>query len=162
MALGKTHDLVNLTALPLFLYLLPKETMIPFALGYVAGTFLLSPDLDLPRSRPSRRWRCLRWFWLPYQTLSRHRGVSHTPLLGTVLRLTYMVLAVLFLYFTLVGFVSVIDKGAGYLLSGWNPFETLDRIFRSREAVYFVAGLICADVVHILMDSLWSLIRRII
>lgn len=161
MALYRTHDLVNLTALPAFLYFMPKEGMIPFAVGYVVGTFLLSPDLDLPGSKPSRRWGCLRWLWLPYQVISRHRGVSHMPIVGTFIRLSYAVLSVIFLYFTLIGVVSVIDRGLGYLVSGWNPFETLDRVFRSREAIFFVAGVVCADIVHIVMDGLWSFLRRI-
>ncbi len=162
MALGRTHDLVNLTALPAFLYVLPKDMMVPFSLGYVVGTFLLSPDLDLPNSKPSRRWKFLRWVWFPYQMISKHRGVSHMPVLGSLIRLAYIVGAVLFLYFTLIGVVSVVDKGMGYAISGWNPFESLERAFTSQEAVYFVAGVICADVVHILMDSLWSLLRRLI
>lgn len=161
MALSRTHDLMNLTALPLFMYILPKDSMVPFALGYIVGTFLLSPDLDLPGSRPSRRWCLLRWIWAPYQALSRHRGISHMPILGTLIRIAYIVSAVIFLYFSLIGVVSLIDRSLGYIIAGWNPFETLERLFRSREAVYFVGGVLCADIVHIILDSLWSFFRRI-
>ncbi len=161
MALGRTHDLMNLSVLPAFLYFLPKETMVPFTVGYIAGTFLLSPDLDTPSSKPSRRWGPLRWFWMPYQLLSSHRGVSHLPLLGTVIRIAYAVFGVLFLYFTLIGVVSTLDKGLGLLISGWNPFEDLERLFTSEEALLFVAGLICADTVHIALDRLVSFLKRI-
>ncbi|MDQ7038934.1 MAG: DUF2227 family putative metal-binding protein [Aquificota bacterium] len=161
MALSRTHDLINLTALPLFVYVLPKEATVPFTVGYIVGTFLLSPDLDLPGSRPSRRWSVLRWVWIPYWAFSRHRGISHMPVIGTLIRIAYVVFAVIFLYFSLIGVVSLIDRGLGHLLAGWNPFDTLERVFRSREAVYFVGGVLCADVVHIVLDSLWSLLRRI-
>ncbi len=161
MALGRTHDLINLTALPAFLYFIPKEFYLPFCAGYVVGTFLLSPDIDLPGSKPSKRWSVLRCIWLPYQSVSRHRGLSHIPVIGSLLRLLYLVCAVLFLYFTLLGVVSALDRGLGYMLSGFNPFELLNEIFRSDVSLYVVAGIVAADVVHVLLDLLWSAVRRI-
>jgi len=50
LALGRTHELINLLALPGFLYFLPKEFYLSFSVGYVLGTFLLSPNLDLKHS----------------------------------------------------------------------------------------------------------------
>ncbi|MFZ8787486.1 DUF2227 family putative metal-binding protein [Thermocrinis sp.] len=52
MALGKTHELINLLVLPGFLYFLPKEFYLSFSVGYLLDTFLLSPDLDLKHSAP--------------------------------------------------------------------------------------------------------------
>ena len=92
MALGKSHDYVILLALHLCLYYTPKEFYIPFTLGYIFGTFLLSPDLALPQSKPSKRWRKLRLIWKPYQSFSNHRGSSHIPVLGTLLRFGYLVM----------------------------------------------------------------------
>jgi len=162
MALAKTHDLVNLTALPLFLYFIPKEFYLPFSAGYVFGTFFLSPDIDLPGSRPSRRWSILRCIWTPYQILSRHRGLSHLPLIGSLLRLIYLICALLFLYFTLLGAVTALDRSLGYLLSSFNPFELLHSFFMSGVSLYLVAGIVAADVVHVIFDVLWSFLRRII
>jgi len=162
MALGRTHDLTNLIALPAFLYFVPKEFYLPFSAGYLIGTFLLSPDIDLPGSLPTRRWSVLRCFWLPYQHLTRHRGISHTPVFGSLLRLLYMIFMLLFLYFVLLGVVSTLDRGLGHLLSGFNPFELLNHLFKSDLSLYVVAGIIAADIVHVLLDNLWSFLRRII
>jgi len=61
----------------------------------VSGAFLFSglmfgPDLDL-LSRPYKRWGYLRWIWIPYQKMLRHRSIlSHGPIIGTALRLLYL------------------------------------------------------------------------
>ncbi len=161
MALGRTHDLVNLTVLPLFFYFLPKEFYAPFGLGYVVGTFLLSPDVDLPGSKPAKRWGLLRCIWFPYQSLSRHRGISHLPVIGSLLRLLYLIGLVLFLYFTLLGVISTLDKSIAGVLSGFNPFELLSEVFRDEKSLYFVAGIICADTVHIILDGVSSLVKKL-
>ncbi len=161
MALGRTHDLANLLALPGFLYFLPKELYVPFSLGYLVGTFLLSPDLDLPNSKPTRRWGLLRCLWLPYQSISRHRGLSHVPFMGSFLRLLYFTGLLLFLYFVLIGVVSVLDMGAALFLAAFNPFEFLRDILRSEKSLYFVAGILCADIVHIVLDGASSLLRKL-
>ncbi len=161
MALGKTHDVINLIALPALFYYLPKEFYLPFGVGYIVGTFLLSPDIDLPNSRPSRRWSLLKCLWLPYQNLSRHRGFSHIPIVGSLLRLIYIVSVVIFLYFVLIGILSFLDRSLSYLIASFNPFEFLSELFRSEGSLYFVAGIICADVVHIVLDWVTSLLRRV-
>jgi uncharacterized metal-binding protein len=63
-----------------------------FALAYLAGTYLLSPDLDLAEKgvRAGRRWGVLRLLWRPYGWLFRHRGLSHTWVLGPLTRLAYL------------------------------------------------------------------------
>src|SRR5438445_8337661 len=50
--------------------------------AYLASGLLFSPDLDL-HSSPYRRWRKLRWLWLPYQKLVPHRSwASHSLFFG--------------------------------------------------------------------------------
>ena len=61
-----------------------------FSLSYVAASLLLSPDLDLARSDPNRRWGALRFLWAPYAALFRHRGISHS-LLGPLTRILYLI-----------------------------------------------------------------------
>lgn len=161
MALGRTHDIVNLAALPGFFYFIPKEFYVSFGLGYMVGTFFLSPDMDLPNSRPAKRWGLLRCIWAPYQSLSKHRGLSHLPVVGSLTRLAYLVGVVLFLYFVLLGFVSTLHSGFTLVLTNFNPFEFLNYLFRSEHSLYFVAGVICADVVHILLDGASSLVKKI-
>ena len=60
-----------------------------FAAGYLASLFLFSPDLDT-KSASYRRWGPLRYLWLPYILLFRHRGISHNPIIGPLLRLLYI------------------------------------------------------------------------
>ena len=161
MALGKTHDAVNLAVLPAFLYFLPKEFYIPFGAGYLVGTFLLSPDIDMPTSNPSKRWSLLRFIWYPYQKFSKHRGLSHVPVIGSLLRLFYITAVVVFLYFSLIGVLTLLDRNLSLQVADFNLLEHLSRVLNSEEGLYFVAGIICADVVHIVLDILWSFFRRI-
>ena len=60
------------------------------AMTFLFGGLFLSPDLDI-HSRPYQRWGELRWLWWPYQRLIRHRSVlSHSPVLGTAIRIAYL------------------------------------------------------------------------
>ncbi|NKB74898.1 MAG: hypothetical protein GKR83_10300 [Synechococcus sp. s2_metabat2_7] len=64
------------------------------AAAFLFGGLFLSPDLDI-NSRPYQRWGVLRWLWWPYQRLIHHRSVlSHSPFLGTAIRLAYLSLLV--------------------------------------------------------------------
>jgi uncharacterized metal-binding protein len=161
MALGRTHELVNLVALPIILYAVPKEFYLAFGAGYVVGTFFLSPDVDLPNSKPTKRWSYLRCIWMPYQSFSRHRGISHLPIVGSLLRLTYLVLVVVFLYFVLLGIVSLLDRSIALEMTGFDPFSYLNELFRSERSLYFVAGIVCADIVHIVLDGLSSFFKKL-
>lgn len=99
MASGRHHDLATwLLALPAALLVWPWLAwpgVGAAALGFLAGGLLLSPDLDT-HSRPTARWGALSLLWWPYRRLLRHRSLlSHSPLLGTAGRLTYLGCAVL-------------------------------------------------------------------
>ena len=64
------------------------------AVAFLFGGLFLSPDLDI-NSRPYQRWGVLRWLWWPYQRLIHHRSVlSHSPFLGTAIRIAYLSLLV--------------------------------------------------------------------
>ncbi|MCS7262851.1 MAG: DUF2227 family putative metal-binding protein [Aquificaceae bacterium] len=152
MALGKKHDFVNLLALPFCLYYTPKEFYLPFTAGYLLGTFLLSPDLDLPQSHPSRRWKTLRFIWRPYQLLSRHRGVSHVPVLGTFLRLGYLIVLFVFLYFVLLGISRQYAPQLTELLLALDPFELLGYFAQREEVFYFALGVVASEVFHVALD----------
>ncbi|HIQ31286.1 MAG TPA: hypothetical protein EYH49_03880 [Aquifex aeolicus] len=161
MALGKTHDIVNIAALPVFLYFLPKEFFVPFGAGYILGTFFLSPDLDLPSSRPTKRWKLLRCLWFPYQLLSKHRGVSHMPLIGSLFRLIYLLGTLLFLYFVFLGMLSLLG---GEVLTSVFILDlrgVAEDLLRSEKVLYFVAGVVCADLLHITVDILDSLRKKL-
>ena len=96
MASGRHHDRATwLLALPfggLWWPALGLGGLGVASLAFLLGGLLLSPDLDT-RSNPSQRWGPLRWLWWPYRKLLRHRSLlSHSPLLGTAIRLAYLAL----------------------------------------------------------------------
>lgn len=160
MALARHHDLLNLLALPVCLYFVPKDFYLPFSAGYLIGTFLLSPDIDLSHSKPSKRWKFLRFLWLPYQRLSRHRGMSHVPLLGTFLRLFYFLAVLTFTYFVLLGVATNYSPELAKLLLKVDLVGLMEDIFRREEAFYFVLGLIVSEVLHVLLDLLTSFVKK--
>jgi len=109
-----------------------SPSFIAFAGGYLTGTFLITPDLDLAgkgNPRPLKRWGPLAFLWLPYGRVSAHRGLSHTWLAGPILRLVY--LGVLLLPAPVLLGVELTTKGQealtllgppaflGYLASQW-------------------------------------------
>ena len=99
MASGRHHDrATKLLALPAALLVWPWlgwAGVGAAALGFLVGGLWLSPDLDTV-SRPTARWGVLAALWWPYRRLLRHRSLlSHSPLLGTAGRLTYLACGVL-------------------------------------------------------------------
>ncbi len=99
MASGRSHDrATRRLALPFALLWWPA--LGPAGVAVAAGAFLvgglwLSPDLDT-RSNATRRWGPLQLLWWPYRRLLSHRSLlSHSPLLGTALRLLWLALVVL-------------------------------------------------------------------
>ncbi|WP_243095591.1 DUF2227 family putative metal-binding protein [Thermus thalpophilus] len=70
----------------------PLEAAVGYLAGGFVGTLFLSPDIDLPESRPSRRWGPLSALWAPYRLLHPHRGASHSWVYGPLSRLAYLAL----------------------------------------------------------------------
>lgn len=108
MPSGRVHDTLNtlayagLAGAALYAYsagLIVVEPLaaLVFSSGYFAGTFLLSPDLDLAEGHVSskRSWGLLGFLWVPYGWLMRHRGMSHSWVLGPLTRLLYLGLLVM-------------------------------------------------------------------
>lgn len=95
MPSGRTHDRITLwnlpavTVLSLFVTKSSELTLIVSG-GFLFSGLMLSPDLDL-NSLPFKRWGWLRWIWIPYQKLVRHRSIfSHGLVIGTTLRVIYL------------------------------------------------------------------------
>jgi len=94
MASGRAHDRATwLLALPFGLLWWPwlgPTGAGAGGLAFLLGGLWLSPDLDT-RSNPTRRWGPLRLLWWPYRRLLRHRSLlSHSPFLGSTVRLLYL------------------------------------------------------------------------
>lgn len=68
--------------------------------GALAGT-LVTPDYDLNKGMPRNILTMFppwRWIWWPYRKLVKHRSwVSHGPLVGTAIRILYLLLWILVL-----------------------------------------------------------------
>ena len=160
MASGRTHELLNLMFLPPALYFLPKEVYVPFTAGYLLGTFLLSPDMDMGHSKPAKRWRLLRCIWSPYQAFSKHRGLSHLPVIGSLIRLLYLILALVFIYFVLLGIVSLVKPELIPRLLELNPLSLINRFALTQESAYLVFGIALADIVHVFIDLISSKLKH--
>ena len=103
MPSGRVHNTINTLAFLTFTAgytyaysggLVPFEPVaaVAFTAAFAAGTFLLSPDLDLAERHVSskRAWGWLGFLWIPYGWLMSHRGLSHTWVVGPLTRLAYL------------------------------------------------------------------------
>jgi len=150
MASGRRHDrATRRLALPFALLWWPA--LGPAGAAVAAGAFLvgglwLSPDLDT-RSNATRRWGPLRLLWWPYRRLLSHRSLlSHSPLLGTTLRLFWLALLVL------AACAALVPLGAPA------PAELLQRgqeLWRSQRPLLLTAfvGLEASSWLHLLQDG---------
>ncbi len=107
MPSGRVHNLINIAAYSVLaagvLYatrsgvtVVTQAQTLNFTLGFMAGTFLLSPDLDLSEGRvdSKRHWGILGFLWIPYGMIFSHRGLSHTWILGPLTRIAYMAVSI--------------------------------------------------------------------
>ena len=154
MPSGKTHLRIELgflgVAMGAGLLLLQRgrigqHEILAFAVAYVLSMILLSPDLDLTRSDAYQRWGWLRWLWLPYAVLFKHRQLSHHVLFGPLTRIAYLLglaLAASFLYMVVTRRALVLPEIPVHLL------------------VSVLLGLYAPNLVHILSDRAHTAWRR--
>lgn len=154
MPSGKTHTKLNIVSLPILLFLFVSYGMtnstvlLAFAVGFLLGTYFLSPDLDT-KSGPYRKWGLLRVFWYPYQKLMPHRSfLTHSFIIGDLIRLAYLV-AIVSLVF------SVIHK------------QWLDKLWFAADAhipflVIVIIGIMFASALHIAVDFLNTKRKRLL
>lgn len=145
MPSGKTHTKINLLSLPIVLLILISyglttfDFLLTFALGFLIGTFFLTPDLDI-HSAAYKKWGILRIFWYPYQVVMPHRSpLTHTIIIGDLIRLLYML--IVFSPFLYILNITVLE---GRLLEITKEHEV--------ELITFVMGVIVASTLHIVAD----------
>ena len=133
----------------------PIEVAAAFACGCLAG-IIINPDLDvrtgtraygvvrdtggkLVGTPLSKAWRL---FWWPYARLiPRHRHpLSHLPILGTTLRLGYLILFPMLVW---------------WLLSFFITLPHLPDLTITPLIFWGILGLVAADTLHALMDRFW-------
>ncbi len=154
MPSGKAHN-VSITALAAALPIAALAAGLPFgraaalSAGCLAG-MLISPDLDVDHGSISHRLvrrslGCLpgalwKLFWLPYARLIPHRSwLSHGPLIGTLLRLIYL-LGIPAMLWSLLSLVIPLPP---LTTPGWSWLP------------YMLMGLMAADALHALMDKVF-------
>jgi uncharacterized metal-binding protein len=169
MPSGPTHDAITVftaaALLPAALFsrlpdMSPTNAAVLVA-AYLASGLLFSPDLDL-KSSPYKRWRSMRWVWIPYQRMVPHRSwISHSLLFGPLIRVVYFaavmsLLALLALW--LFNLVSPVDPTG--TLATWA--NTAFGWVRGHPAVvgYAVAGFVLGGASHTIADIVWSGIKR--
>lgn len=154
MAAGRTHNVGTLVLTPIVAWaaweLSNHDVLTTWlaGLGCFAGIFI-SPDLDM-RQRTVSETTLLRWslgvgyiwifLWYPYSMLFRHRGVSHTPLIGTVTRVLYLLGMALLVQYT------------AHILSGanWSIWTWVEQ--HQQPIAMFIAGLAISDIGHWVLD----------
>lgn len=160
MAAGRTHDIVNLSFLPVAVYYLQPENFSGFVSGYIVGTFFLSPDNDIYHSRPNRRWRLLRFIWIPYTKIFSHRGISHLPVIGSALKILYLLAVFSVLLVFLAGILYFVKPD---LLNGIDDISLKQMLFYVKHpfTVSFIIGLVLSEIVHIVTDMVYSTAKRL-
>ena len=161
MPSGKTHTRIDLFLLVLVIglaicfwhplgRLVGRDELVEygivFVVAYLFGTFLLSPDMDLNTSDPMRNWGVLRLLWRPYAQLFTHRGLSHTPVLGTLTRV---------LYILALGYAVAAVANTLFDL-GWKlSVRDLGRM-EPQVLIWGLCGLCSPDLFHIVADRLFK------
>ncbi len=110
-----------------------------FALGagFYVGTEFITPDLDI-ESRAIKRWGVLRTLWLPYKLLFKHGKSSHNIVYGAVVRLLY---------------IGLIILGVYYLVFRALPYKMM--ILPFDIVLTFITGIIIANALHVMLDMLF-------
>ena len=164
-----THDAITLAAAavsaPVLLNSgLPEMDAINTAVtvaAFVVSGLLFSPDLDL-RSASYMRWKGLRFIWLPYQRLVRHRSwISHSLLVGPLIRFAYFAAMALFLALValvLLGLLVPLDASGSLrqFVIGSLTWGENHRLF----VLYALCGFVAASALHSLTDTWVSSMKR--
>ncbi len=158
MASGRTHDIINLIALPPIVYYLSPSDFPFFVGGYMAGTFFLTPDVDTYHSKPVKRWKFLKFIWKPYTKFSKHRGISHIPFYGSLTKLLYLLIIFYIVYFGVVFGLNYI--GIKTTIINLNE-NNLKELLLNIHTISFLMGLFMAEIMHILVDIVYSSLKKV-
>ena len=165
MPSGKTHDRITLWTLPWIVggtLILTRngELGLIVASGFLFSGLMFGPDLDI-YSVQFKRWGILRYLWLPYQKLFRHRSFfSHGLIIGTVVRLLYFLAIVLILAIVLVAIAQLLfGFDWNWQVFIVNNFNLIKQEYTA-EAIALFTGLELGAMSHVLSDLLGSMYKR--
>ncbi len=139
-----THRLFNYTAFIvasaiICMMNLPFLNLVQFIVlgaGFFIGTEFITPDLDI-ESTVIKRWGVLGVIWLPYQFFFKHGRSSHNIVYGAIVRLLY---------------IGIIILGVYYLL--FRTFPSNMSIIQFDLVLLSIAGLIIANALHVILDMM--------
>lgn len=165
MPSGRIHDRITLWSFPWIViatYLVTRngEVTLLTGGGFFFSGLMFGPDLDI-YSAQYKRWGALRWIWLPYRKLFHHRSFfSHGLIIGTVIRVIYLVLIVFA--------IAIFPVAIAQLLFGfaWNWQKlTLKVIYLltnkyAAETIALGLGLELGAMSHSLSDWMSSALKR--
>jgi len=165
----RVHDFLTVAAaaalVPAYYALAPRPD--PHSAAILAGAclvsgLLFSPDLDLP-SHPHRRWGRARVLWWPYQAAVPHRSwVSHSLVIGPLLRLAYFLVVCYGLIWALLWAVNqwLLPVDRNGLVRGWRADLTRFARHHPEWVTLALLGFIAGGLVHTVADIVWSALRR--
>jgi uncharacterized metal-binding protein len=138
-------------------------------LSYLGATFLLSPDLDLNHSIPTRNWGILKFIWMGYPRIFRHRGKSHSLFFSSLTKIVYLIVVGIALIASFLFFSKIYDQRSLAIALDETVGEShsllqdiLNRVIPYKR--YFISSLIgitLSDWVHILSDRIFSTVKRL-
>ena len=136
-----------------------------FCLGFAFATFMLGPDLDLYHSRVNKNWGVFRWIWWPYAFISKHRGLSHWPVVSSVTRLLYLCICGAVLLSVLAYTADLLSLNLSIIAVDFNHVKKITGSLLSdysNLAVSLLIGIIISDLLHMLADLLASTKKKLI
>lgn len=113
MPSGSTHDRITLWSIPWLVicgWYVSKSGQLTLVLilAFLFSGLMFGPDLDI-YSVQFKRWGKLRYIWLPYQKLIKHRSLlSHGLILGTLIRVLYLLSIITPVVILVVGLAQLI------------------------------------------------------
>lgn len=146
----RTHNNFNLLLiLPLvatgvYLYLNPTHLQLGiFIASFVYATLFMSPDVDVANKIKLLSLRGL--FSIPFKSYAfffKHRGISHSLILGTLTRVVWLFLFVALLLYGLDQWVFVKDHTTSFV-----------KLYK-KELLFAFAAIFIADAAHVFLDRL--------
>lgn len=165
MPSGRTHDRITLWLLPWVVcvsYILTRsgERSLLCSGGFFFSGLMFGPDLDI-YSIQFKRWGIFRYLWLPYQKLLSHRSFfSHGLIIGTIIRVIYLLC---WLFFFSIFLIAILQLIWGF---NWNwqtflisQFNLITREYKL-EAIAIVFGLELGAMSHYLSDLITSAAKK--
>ncbi|WGT67007.1 metal-binding protein [cyanobacterium endosymbiont of Epithemia clementina EcSB] len=165
MPSGRTHDRITFWSLPLlvgFTYLFSgnRRLTLLIAGSYLFSGLMFGPDLDI-HSIQYKRWGIIRGMWLPYRYLIKHRSLfSHGFLIGTILRLLYLLTILMLVAIIGIVIVQLIWR------FDWSLQQFIHKVIQlmitrySQEVIILGIGLELGAMSHTISDYIKSAIKK--